>query len=110
MISIKSFISFILFITILFSSTLGSPFAIAQEAFDDGMTSPTSSESVTSIYDALLKAMLIISQVALVGLVFNHFILQRAIRNNRNVREKNVDSIRFYLFYIILLENWRSFF
>ncbi len=92
MISIKSFISFILFITILFSSTLGSPFAIAQEAFDDGMTSPTSSESVTSIYDAVLKAMLIISQVALVGLVFNHFILQRAIRNNRNAQEKNVDQ------------------
>ena len=92
MISLKSFISFFLFITILFSSSLGSPSAIAQEAFDDGLTSPTSSESVTSTYDALLKAMLIISQVALVGLIFNHFILQRAIRSNRNVREKNVDQ------------------
>ena len=92
MTSIKSFISIFLFIVILFSSSLGSPFAIAQEAFDDGLTSPTSSESVTSTYDAVLKAVLIISQVALVGLIFNHFILQRAIRNNRNVREKNVDQ------------------
>ena len=92
MISLKSFISFFLFITILFSSSLGSPSAIAQEAFDDGLTSPASSESVTSTYDALLKAMLIISQVALVGLIFNHFVLQRAIRSNRNVREKNVDQ------------------
>ena len=92
MISLKSFISFFLFITILFYSSLGSPSAIAQEAFDNGMTSPASSESVTSTYDALLKAVLIISQVALVGLIFNHFVLQRAIRNNRNVREKNADQ------------------
>ena len=92
MISLKSFISFFLLITILFSSILGSPFAIAQQTFDDGLTSPTSSESVTSAYDAVLKAMLIISQVALVGLIFNHLILQRAIRSNKIVREKKVDQ------------------
>ena len=34
--------------------------------------------------------MLIISQVALVGLIFNHLILQGALRNNRKAQENNV--------------------
>jgi putative copper export protein len=93
MVSIKSFISFFLLITILFSSSLGLSFAMAQEVFDDTSSSVASTESVTSTYDAVLKAMLIISQVALVGLIFNHFILQRSIRSDGNGREKNVDKL-----------------
>jgi copper transport protein len=38
-------------------------------------------ESVTSTYDALLKAPMIISQVAIVGGVFNHVFLQSVLRS-----------------------------
>ena len=38
-------------------------------------------ESVTSTYDALLKAPMIISQAAIVGGVFNHVFLQRVLRS-----------------------------
>ena len=73
----KFLVSFFLIITILYSSSsFVSHAALAQEALDDTVTSDASIESVTSTYDALLKAMLIISQVALVGLMFNHLILE----------------------------------
>jgi copper transport protein len=39
-------------------------------------------ETVTSYYDALLKAPLIVSQTAVVGIVFSHIFFQRMIRNH----------------------------
>jgi putative copper export protein len=42
---------------------------------------PTHIESVTSTYDALLKAPMIISQAAIVGGVFNHVFLHRVLRS-----------------------------
>ena len=77
MIPMKSFVSFFLIIAVLYALSFVSPVALAQEALDDTFTSDASTESVTSTYDAVLKAMLIISQVALIGLIFNHLILQR---------------------------------
>ena len=38
-------------------------------------------ETVTSYYDALLKVPLIVSQTAIVGVVFSHIFFQRVIRN-----------------------------
>ena len=90
MISLKFFISFFLIIAVLYSSSFVSPVVLAQEELDDTFSSDASTESVTSTYDALLKAMLIISQVALIGLIFNHIILQGALRNNRKAQENNV--------------------
>ncbi len=90
MISLKFFISFFLIIAVLYSLSFVSPFVLAQEELDDTFSSDASTESVTSTYDALLKAMLIISQVALIGLIFNHIILQGALRNNRKAQENNV--------------------
>ena len=46
-------------------------------------------ESVTSTYDALLKAPMIISQVAIVGGVFNHIFLQRVLRSRNQPNYKN---------------------
>ena len=88
MIPIKSFVSFFLIIAVLYTLSFVSPVALAQEAMDDTFTSDASTESVTSTYDAVLKAMLIISQVALIGLIFNHLILQRALRNNKKCSRK----------------------
>ena len=76
MIPMKSFVIFFLIIAVLYSSSFVSPVVLAQEELDDTFSSDASTESVTSTYDALLKAMLIISQVALIGLIFNHLILQ----------------------------------
>jgi copper transport protein len=46
-------------------------------------------ESVTSTYDALLKAPMIISQVAIVGGVFNHIFLERVLLSRTQPNYKN---------------------
>jgi len=86
----KSFVSFSLIIAILYTLSFVSPIALAQEEQDDTFTSDASTESVTSTYDAVLKAVLIISQVALIGLIFNHLILQRSFRNNKKAQENSI--------------------
>ena len=90
MISMKSFVSFSLIIAILYTLSFVSPIALAQEEQDDTFSSDASTESVTSTYDAVLKAVLVISQVALIGLIFNHLILQRCFRNNKKAQENNI--------------------
>src|ERR687898_2307452 len=59
-------------------------------------------ETVTSYYDALLKAPLIISQTAIVGVVFNHIFFQRVIlnhfqltRNRDNTNTKILDDTSY---------------
>jgi copper transport protein len=89
-ISMKFFVPFFLIISVLYALSFVSPVALAQEVLDDTFTSDASTESVTSAYDAVLKAMLIISQVALIGLIFNHLILQRTLRNNKEAQENSV--------------------
>jgi copper transport protein len=49
-------------------------------------------ETVTSYYDALLKTPLIVSQTAVVGIIFSHIFFQRVIRNNLPLA-RNKDSI-----------------
>ncbi len=66
-------------------------------------------ESVTSSYDALLKAPMIISQAAIVGGVFNHVFLQRVLRsgiqpnykNNKPVDSTSLQSLRRLLILLI---------
>jgi copper transport protein len=55
----------------------------------DLLESSTRIESVTSTYDALLKAPMIISQAAIVGGVFNHVFLQRVLRSRIQQYYKN---------------------
>jgi len=92
MISMKSFVSFSLIIAILYTLSFVSPIALAQEEQDDTFSSDASTESVTSTYDAVLKAVLVISQVALIGLIFNHLILQRCFRNNKKAQENSIEQ------------------
>jgi copper transport protein len=98
-IPMKPFVSFILIIALLYLLSFVSPVALAQEALDDTFTSNASTESVTSTYDALLKAILIISQVALVGLIFNHLILQGSLRKYKKAQENNVVQFVSTTFY-----------
>src|ERR687896_276453 len=68
----------------------------------DLLESSTQTESVTSAYDALLKAPMIISQAAIVGAVFNHLFLQRVLRSkiktnyksNKPMKSNNLQSSR----------------
>ena len=60
-------------------------------------------EAVTSTYDGLLKAPLIISQAAIVGCVFNHIIFQRVLnridtKHRINIENNNLQSqIKFFI-------------
>jgi copper transport protein len=45
-------------------------------------------ETVTSYYDALLKIPLIVSQAAVVGIIFSHIFFQRIIRNHMSPARK----------------------
>jgi putative copper export protein len=51
-------------------------------SFEEPSSLMPQTETVTSYYDALLKAPLIVSQTAIVGAVFSHIFFQRAIRNH----------------------------
>ena len=65
-------------------------------SFEEPSSLMPQTETVTSYYDALLKAPLIVSQTAIVGVVFSHIFFQRVIRNriqlNRN-RDNNSTEI-----------------
>src|ERR1044072_93377 len=88
----KSYVSFSLVVAVLYTLSFVAPVALAQDVLDDTSSSSASTESVTSTYDAVLKAALIVSQVALVGLIFNHLILQRSLRHNKKSHENNIDQ------------------
>jgi hypothetical protein len=51
-------------------------------SFEDPSSLMPQTETVTSYYDALLKAPLFVSQTAIVGIVFSHIFFQRMIRNH----------------------------
>lgn len=101
--SIFFFSSLIITLLITIPQQQDSFMSFAQESFDDSSTSSsmstmtmseTSSESVTSNFDAILKAGLIISQVAILGLIFNHFILKRTLYlQNKNIQQEDGISI-----------------
>jgi putative copper export protein len=73
------FFSFILFIAINLCN-----FNINVLAQVETTNNTPSSEAVTSINDAILKSILIISQVAVLGLIFNHFFFFRFINKKRS--------------------------
>jgi putative copper export protein len=54
--------------------------AFAQQEFNNSGTT----ESVTSTYDAIIKSILIISQVSILGITFNHVFFQKITRKKNN--------------------------
>jgi copper transport protein len=107
----KNIILLLLVITIVtFTSVLydGSYFlAYSQEGSDvSGLEYHPQTEAVTSTYDGLLKAPLIISQAAIVGAVFNHIFFQRVLnridtKHRINIENNNLQSQK--RFFIILV-------
>ena len=96
---------------------LHSTTAFAQISLESSPLTPLTpqTETVTSYYDALLKVPLIVSQTAIVGVVFNHIILRRVIQNKMASNSSKTvspalsqDSKNMYLyplkrFFLILL-------
>jgi copper transport protein len=60
--------------------------------FEESSSLMPQTETVTSYYDALLKIPLIVSQTAVVGVIFSHIFFQRIIRNHL-LLDRNKDSI-----------------
>ena len=83
---------------IYFSDSASSSFESYSQvsSFEEPSSLMPQTETVTSYYDALLKVPLIVSQTAIVGVVFSHIFFQRVIRNriqlNRN-RDNNSTEI-----------------
>ena len=91
---------------IYFSDSVSSSFKSYSQvsSFEGPSSLMPQTETVTSYYDALLKAPLIISQTAIVGVVFSHIFFQRVIRNriqlNRNRDNSSteiIDDVNSYL-------------
>lgn len=72
---------------IYFSDNVSSSFSQVS-SFEEPSSLMPQTETVTSYYDALLKAPLIVSQTAIVGAVFSHIFFQRAIRNHFQLSRK----------------------
>jgi copper transport protein len=67
---------------IYFPSSLSFRSYSQVSSFEEPSSIMPQTETVTSYYDALLKAPLIVSQTAIVGIVFSHIFFQRTIRNH----------------------------
>ena len=81
MINTIKFLAVVLLITSITNGILQIPnTAFAQQELNDSGTT----ESVTSNYDAIIKSILIISQVSILGLTFNNVIFQKIVRRKNN--------------------------
>ena len=71
-------------ITLIFFSISASSFMSYSQisSFEEPSSLMPQTETVTSYYDALLKTPLIVSQTAIVGVVFSYIFFQRVIRNH----------------------------
>jgi putative copper export protein len=76
-----NFLAVILLITSIINVIFQIPnMGFAQQEFNSSGTT----ESVTSTYDAIIKSILIISQVSILGITFNHVFFQKIIRKKNN--------------------------
>jgi copper transport protein len=81
MINTNNLLGAILIITSIINVVFQIPnTAFAQQEFNNSGTT----ESVTSTYDAIIKSILIISQVSILGITFNHVFFQKIIRKKNN--------------------------
>lgn len=94
---------FIIFLVFIISIEFGQP--LNQLVFSQGDTDPpmtmshpqNSEESITSYYDALIKAPLLVSQCTIVGIVFSQLVLSRIFHNRilMNLSGHNVTTQTF---------------
>src|ERR687897_1699677 len=63
-------------------------------SFEEPSSPMPQTESVTSYYDALLKAPLIVSQTTIVGIVFSHIFFRNTIRNHFQLIRDSTTNLR----------------
>ena len=63
-------------------------------SFEEPSSLMPQTESVTSYYDALLKAPLIVSQTTIVGIVFSHIFFRNTIRNHFQLIRDSTTNLR----------------
>jgi copper transport protein len=78
----------------IFPITLNKSFGQVQE-FTSPSPTTSDSEAVTSTNDAIIKSILIISQVSVLGLTFNHFLFQILLKKSANQRKYLVNKNEF---------------
>src|SRR5215212_2509685 len=90
-----SFLSLNVFQISLLSSN--KSFVQAQELTSPSSTT-TDSEAVTSTNDAIIKSILIISQVTILGITFNHIFFKKILKkkNVNQINNKESESKYFY--------------
>jgi copper transport protein len=79
-------------ILLVYFSDISSFKSYSQVGLPESSLLMPQTETVTSYYDALLKTPLIVSQTAVVGIIFSHIFFQRIIRNHLPLA-RNKDSI-----------------
>ena len=79
-------------ILLIYFSDISSFKSYSQVGSPESSSLMPQTETVTSYYDALLKTPLIVSQTAVVGIIFSHIFFQRIIRNHLPLA-RNKDSI-----------------
>ncbi len=90
MMNTKNSLTVILLITSIINAIFQIPItAFAQQEFNNLGTT----ESVTSTYDAIIKSILIISQVSILGITFNHVFFQKIIRKKNNQMDDEGNGI-----------------
>ena len=79
---------------IYFSDSASSSFESYSQvsSFEEPSSLMPQTETVTSYYDALLKIPLIVSQTAIVGVVFSHIFFQRIVRNRIQLNHSRDNS------------------
>jgi copper transport protein len=87
----------VFFSVILFISINLCNFNITALAQVETTNNAPSSEAVTSINDAIIKSILIISQVAVLGIIFNHFFFNRFLNRKRNdLRSEQKEKVPYF--------------
>lgn len=88
-------VSFFLVVFIIFSLYLVNFNIYAQTQVETTIGNTATSEAVTSINDAILKSLIIISQVAVLGIIFNYFFFskflhKKGIKISNEPKQNNV--------------------
>jgi putative copper export protein len=91
-------VSFILVISFIFSLYLVNFNIYAQAQVETTIDNTATSAAVTSINDAILKSLVIISQVAVLGIIFNNFFFKRFLNRKRGniLYESEQNNVYFH--------------
>ncbi len=89
-------VSYFLVISFIFSLYLINFNIYAQVQVETAVSNAATSEAVTSVNDAILKSLIIISQVAILGIIFNYFFFSKFLSKKRGNILSKQDNVYFH--------------